>query len=95
MTEPLDLQILGYEGIAYSIVKLAIKDYKEALRKRDLIEIDNLERFFRSQWCYELCSIDGQWIIDNIRRQHNDKKANFRNECKRTEDAYKKRNEES
>ena len=54
----------GYESLAEEIVKTAIQDYKDAKRKNDHSKIIALQRFFKSEWCELLCSVDGDLLIE-------------------------------
>lgn len=57
-------QEAGYEVLAAEIVKLAMQDYKKAKRINDPSGILALQRFFRSEWCQLLCSVDGELLIE-------------------------------
>ena len=67
MTDP-------YENFANSIVLLAVKDYRVALKKLKKwprnesakIMKDEVERFFRSAWYRELTSLDGEFLISKL-----------------------------
>lgn len=60
-----------YENLANSIVLLAVKDYRDALKKlkkwprNEAAQImkAEVERFFRSAWYRELTSVDGEFLI--------------------------------
>ena len=66
-----------YEKLANAIVLLAAKDYRSALkrlkktpRNREAKAADSdLERFFRSGWYSALTSVDGEYLIENIRKE--------------------------
>lgn len=70
MTEP-------YEKLANAIILQAVKDYRDALKKlkkrpryepaKDMI--DEVERFFHSDWYRELTSVDGNFLIKNLRSE--------------------------
>lgn len=66
----------GWHELAVEIVRLALRDYKRALRyfKKhglngskyccDMVYLKrSCERFFRSQWFGVLCDIDGEMLI--------------------------------
>lgn len=67
----------GYERLANEIILLAVKDYRGALRKlkhnphsrtaQDTV--DEVERFFRSDWYKSLTEIDGEMLIRKLREE--------------------------
>ena len=66
-----------YENLANSIILLAVKDYRDALKKlkkwprNEAAQImkAEVERFFRSAWYRELTSVDGNFLIKNLRSE--------------------------
>lgn len=66
-----------YEALANAIVLQAVNDYRAALKKvkknpnnrTALDEALQIERFFRSQWYQVLTSVDGEYLIDRLRRE--------------------------
>lgn len=74
MTDP-------YENLANSIVLLAVKDYRDALKKlkkwprNETTQImkAEVERFFRSAWYRELTSVDGAYLISKLQAEVEDK----------------------
>lgn len=66
-----------YENLANSIVLLAVKDYRDALKKLKKwprnesakIMKDEVERFFRSEWYRELTSVDGEYLISKLQAE--------------------------
>ncbi len=60
-----------YEDLANAIVLIAVKDYREALKKLKKYPRNNsavytkneVERFFRSNWYLSLTSIDPEMLI--------------------------------
>lgn len=66
-----------YEKLANAIVLLAAKDYRSALKRLKKYPGDReakaaaleLERFFRSGWYSALTSVDGEYLIENIRKE--------------------------
>jgi len=66
-----------YQRLATAIVVRAAKDYRSLLcrekrypgRARS-VEIIEVEKFFRSQWFYELTGCDGNVIMEKIRREY-------------------------
>ena len=74
MTDP-------YENLANSIILLAVKDYRDALKKLNKwprneaaqIMTAEVERFFRSAWYRELTSVDGEYLISKLQAEVEDK----------------------
>ena len=70
-----------YENLANSIVLLAVKDYRDALKKlkkwprNEAAQImkAEVERFFRSAWYRELTSVDGDYQISKLQAEVEDK----------------------
>lgn len=67
-----------YENIANAIVIQACKDYRRAYRRylrryRSTVtpdaELTELEAFFRSAWYRSLTTLDGEYIMDRIRKE--------------------------
>ena len=66
-----------YENLANSIVLLAVKDYRTALRKlkkrprnkaAQILKVE-VEKFFRSAWYRELTSVDGELLISKLQSE--------------------------
>lgn len=69
--------------LAYGIVEEAVEEYEFALQRmavdadymsgtvkfRVSQKIEELERFFKSDWCYELCGYDGHDIMAQVQRR--------------------------
>lgn len=66
-----------YERLANAIVLQAVKDYRAAKKKlkrkgrniqaeRDVADI---ERFFRSGWFSQLTEVDGEYLLDRLKRE--------------------------
>lgn len=55
-----------YENLANAIVLSAVKDYRRSSSERTMEEI---ERFFRSNWFRVLTNIDGEWLIKQLRKE--------------------------
>ena len=70
-----------YENLANSIVLLAVKDYRDALKKlkkwprNEAAQImkAEVERFSRSAWYRELTSVDGEYLISKLQAEVEDK----------------------
>lgn len=60
-----------YEELANAIITRAAEDYRTALVRKSKMKIKSLERFFRSDWCHFLTSIDTEYIIERIRKESN------------------------
>ena len=67
-----------YENIANAIVIQACKDYRRAYRRylrryrctgTPDAELTELEAFFRSTWYRSLSALDGEYIMDRIRKE--------------------------
>ncbi len=66
-----------YEALANAIVLQAVNDYRDALRKvkknpnnRDALdEALQIERFFKSGWYQVLTSVDGEYLINRLRKE--------------------------
>ena len=66
-----------YEKLANAIVLQAVSDYRAALKKvkknsknRDAIdEVLQIEKFFRSEWYQTLTSLDGEYLIERLRKE--------------------------
>lgn len=66
-----------YEKLANAIVLQAVSDYRAALKKvrknpknRDAIdEALQIEKFFRSEWYQVLTAVDGEYLIDRLRKE--------------------------
>ena len=62
-------QMEGYERLRTEVVKSAVKDYKNALRKSKRLgvvctEQRSLEKWFRSKWGQLLSGDNGEYIIE-------------------------------
>ena len=65
-----------YQALANAIVELAVKDYKNALKRHYRFpdsedyaaEVKSLERFFRSGWYGMLTDLDAEYLMAGIRR---------------------------
>ena len=66
-----------YEKLANAIILQAVSDYRAVLKKvkknpknRDAIdEALQIEKFFRSEWYQVLTSVDGEYLIDRLRKE--------------------------
>lgn len=70
MTDP-------YENLANAIILSAVKDYRRALRllsknphsRSAMAAVNEMERFFRSDWYETLTSVDGEMLIRKLREE--------------------------
>jgi hypothetical protein len=75
----------AYEDFANAIIKKAADDYRNALdglgydQKDPDRVIREIERFFHSKWFKILTSVDGDYLIEKIRQEHEEKERS-RNE---------------
>lgn len=66
-----------YEKLANAIILQAVSDYRAALKKvkknpknREAIGgALQIEKFFRSEWYQVLTSVDGEYLIDRLRKE--------------------------
>ncbi len=66
-----------YEKLANAIIIQASKDYMTNLRKKKRNpgsasaehDIKECERFFRSDWYQVLTSVDGEYLMDRLRKE--------------------------
>ena len=72
-----------YEDLAHTIIELAVADYRKALagkgmsfskcyRSPDSI-IKEVEAFFRSPYFHVLTTVDGEYLIDQLKKEHEEK----------------------
>lgn len=61
---------LAYRTLAAEIVRNAYVDYVQALKMNDKGRAETCEKFFESQWCYELLEgkVDGTIFIKQGRK---------------------------
>ena len=59
----------GYEELANAIIAQAGKDYKIALLMDNRKMKRECEEFFRSQWYEFLTDVDGEYLIEQIRKE--------------------------
>lgn len=58
----------GYEMLAAAVVERAVIDYKSALAEKDMGEIRQLKRFFRSDWFDFLSDLNGEVLMAQVER---------------------------
>ena len=67
----------SYQNLVDAIMMRAVKDYRRALRilrvnpehKLSRSRKRDVETFFRSQWFCDLCDLDGEMLINRIRKE--------------------------
>ena len=67
----------AYENLANAIILLAVKDYRRALKllskiphsRSAIAAVNEMERFFRSDWYETLTSVDGEMLIRKLREE--------------------------
>ena len=67
----------GYEMLAAAVVERAVLDYRQAQEnirtKYNVLDAQNviraLERFFRSEWFGILSDLDGEELVEMLRRE--------------------------
>lgn len=74
-----DLEI-AYRDLANAIIVRAANDYRDALDGKTYYEnkppesiIKEVEKFFHSSWYRTLTKVDGDFVIEQLRREHNEK----------------------
>ena len=58
---------IGLENLTTGIIRQAVKDYKTALRDKNLSKQEECERFFRSDWFACMTRISGDYFINRAR----------------------------
>ena len=59
-----------YHNLANAIIVQAANDYRKALRGNDKRVICDCERFFRSHWYLTLTNLDGEVLIEKLRKEY-------------------------
>ena len=83
---------LAYQELANAIVVQAVNDYRAILRGknpygRDCLKfkpndkaIAKLEKFFRSSWYRMLTKVDGEFLIEELRKEYQEEQKRSKNE---------------
>ena len=58
-----------YHALINAIILQAVKDYRTALDDENTSGIAECERFFRSDWFTFLTDVDGEIIIQQVKRE--------------------------
>lgn len=59
-----------YHALINAIILQAVKDYRTALDDENTSGIAECERFFRSDWFTFLTDVDGEIIIQQVKRNN-------------------------
>lgn len=77
----------AYENLANAIVMQAVDDYRKLLRGKRIsyddnrkITIEKIQEFFLSDWFYILTNVDGQTIINSLKREYENDKSQKKEE---------------
>ena len=69
-----------YQDLTNAIVVQAADDYRKALDGKSYSKlktpegvIEELEKFFHSSWYRMLTKVDGDFLIEQLKREHNEK----------------------
>lgn len=70
----------SYRELADAIILQAVDDYRKALDGKSYLQskspkwvIKECEKFFHSSWFRALTKIDGDFLIEQLEREHNEK----------------------
>ena len=85
----------NYRFLCVAVVTQVIEEYKEALRNNVSHRIHYYEKWLNSDWCYLLSGMDGEYIMQSVRKVVEDEKANRGNDSKGITEVYKKVNKKS
>ena len=58
------------EALANAIIVQAANDYRLALHRKDLVRTFEVEHFFRSRWFGQLTSVDPEYLLGRLRKEH-------------------------
>lgn len=73
-----------YEYLANAIVLMAVEDYRDKLRGKDKRDMTDskayLERFFKSKWFVLLTSVNGPFLLKQLKEEYkSEKKGGLQN----------------
>lgn len=63
------IEVKPLQKLSNAIVLQAAKDYRTALEKNDTHVIYECEHFFRSSWFFILTNVDGEFLIERLRKE--------------------------
>lgn len=69
-----------YQALANAVVQNAAEEYRAALKRLDKdpdnviakAEVQELKRFFRSQWYEVLTEVDGEYLMEMLEKEYPD-----------------------
>ena len=65
-----DIDQDGMIRLIEAIIKYSVRDYEQALRTGNKYWIADCEDFFRGEYFLTLTDLDGQALIEKVRRDH-------------------------
>lgn len=80
----------NYRFLCVAVVTQVIEEYKDALRNNLKPRILYYEKWLRSDWCYLLSGLDGDYIINSVRKAVQDEETDRRNDSIGVEKIHKK-----
>ena len=80
----------NYRFLCVAVVTQVIEEYKDALRNNLKPRILYYEKWLRSDWCYLLSGMDGDYIINSVRKAVQDEETDRRNDSIGVEKIHKK-----
>ena len=57
-----------YQLLGLAIIERAVLDYTEAIKSNDSCQINELEKFFKSEWAMSLSEIDTVVLMRKVRK---------------------------
>ena len=81
----------GYRNLANAIIVQAANDYRRGLEGKSFginyrvppeAIVRECKRFFRSPWYRMLTKVDGEFLIDQLNREHKEKIRKEKEKCK-------------
>lgn len=79
------MQNYRYDDLANAIVEQAVYDYRKALEGKSCegmppkVVIKEVERFFHSSYFYSLTKVRGEYILYQLKKEHEEKER--KKEC--------------
>ena len=73
---------VAYHDIANAIIIQAVEDYRDALDGKSYnghppeVIIKRLEKFFRSKYYRLLTNVDGEYLIERLKKEHSERNEN-------------------
>ena len=79
---------IAYQNLQNAIVLQAVEDYRNALNGKTYTRkikpaeiIEECEKFFRSDYYRHLTKLNGEWLIEQLKKEHIEK-LREENKCK-------------